>query len=82
MPIHSFASFHQTIVDSSSTNQLNTNDFVQKEKLVVLYEQLQSQEHGRVCRHPTRNKQPAKYETGKYKEFNCLFKLCSYYDDC
>ena len=41
MPIPSFASFHQSIVNSSSTN-----DFIQEEQPVVPDEQLQPQEHG------------------------------------
>ena len=35
MPIHSFTSFHQSIVGSSSTN-----DFVQEEPTIVLDEQV------------------------------------------
>ena len=61
-----FSSFHQTIVTSSSTNQPNINDFIWEEELAVLDEQLQPQEHGRVRRQPTRNKQPSKYGIGGY----------------
>ena len=44
MPIPLFASFHQSIVSSSSTN-----DFVQEEQHVVHDEQLEPQEHEPLC---------------------------------
>ena len=44
MPIPSFVSFYQSIMGSSSTN-----DFVQEKQPIVPDEQLQPQEHGRVC---------------------------------
>ena len=47
MHIPLFAYFHQSIANSSSTN-----DFVQKEQPIVPDEQLQPQEHGRVRRQP------------------------------
>jgi len=41
MPILSFASYHESIVDNSSTN-----DFVQEEPIVVPDEKIESQQHG------------------------------------
>lgn len=41
-----FSSVHQTIVGSSSTNQPNINDFIQREQLVIPDKQLQPQEYG------------------------------------
>ncbi|KAG5088096.1 hypothetical protein JHK86_000708 [Glycine max] len=58
MLIPSFASFHQSIVGSSSTN-----DFFHKEQPIVLDEQLEPQEHGRVRQQPVRNTQPPRCGT-------------------
>ena len=62
MFIHSFASFHQSIIESYSTN-----DFVQEEQLVVPDEQVEPWKHGWVHWQSTRNKQPPKCETGGHK---------------
>ena len=59
-----FVSFHQTIVDSSSINQPNINDFILEEQPVVPNEQLQPQEHGRQS---VRNKQPPRCGTSGHK---------------
>jgi len=67
MLIPSFASFHQTTTGSSLSNQPNTNDFVQEEQPVIPNEQLQPQEHIRVCKKPTRNKQPPRCGTAGHR---------------
>jgi len=78
MLIPSFVSFHQTIARSSSTNQANYNEFVHEEQFVAPDEQLQSQEHERVRRQLTRNKQPPIFElmdTGDIKHFKILYTM-------
>ena len=62
--IPSLASFHQSMTNSSSTN-----DFVQEEPVVVPSEQVEPQQHGRVHRQSTRNRQPPRCGSGGPKRY-------------